>query len=147
MDASRRVVREEADGRRGLNMRPRPLALVADDDAGVRELVALHLRCLSLDVVEAQDGEEAVRLALDYEPDLLVLDVRMPGASGFEVTREVRRLLPGRVRVLLMSGSVLSSELSEGIEAGANAYVRKPFTGDELRDQVESLLAPAPSAD
>jgi two-component system response regulator ResD len=126
---------------------PRRLALVADDDAGIRALVALHLRCLSLDVVEAQDGEEAVRLALDHKPDLLVVDVRMPGASGYEVTREVRRLLPGHVRVLLMTGSVLSSELSEGFEAGANAYVRKPFTGDELREQVESLLAAVASAD
>jgi DNA-binding response OmpR family regulator len=121
--------------------------MVADDDAGIRELVALHLEQLGFDVVQAPNGEEAVRLALAHQPDLIVVDVRMPGVSGYEVTREVRRLLPGYVRVLLITGSVLTSDLVEGFEAGADASLRKPFTGQDLRDQVESLVALVPGAD
>jgi two-component system response regulator ResD len=127
-----------------VTVKARRLAVVADDDAGIRELVAVQLQSLGFDVDEARDGDEAIRMALEREPDLLVVDVRMPGASGYEVTREVRRLLPGHVRVLLMTGSVLSSDISEGFEAGADAYVKKPFTGEELREQVESLLGQMP---
>ena len=124
-------------------MKPRPSAIVADDDAGVRRLVAHHLRSLGCDVVQAPDGEEAVRLAIEREPDLLVLDVSMPGLSGYEVTRELRARLSNRVPVLLISGSILSADVSEGLEAGADAFLRKPFSGEELCEQVAVLLAKA----
>jgi CheY-like chemotaxis protein len=130
--------------RGGASVKPRRSAVVVDDDAGIRELVALHLGDLGFDVVQAANGDEGVRMALDHEPDLIVLDVRMPGMSGYEVTREVRRLLPGYVRVLLMTGSVLALDLAEGFEAGADAYLRKPFTRQDLREQVESLLPLVP---
>jgi two-component system, OmpR family, response regulator ResD len=121
-------------------MNKRPLVLVADDDAGVRELIALHLDTLGCEVLEAEDGTQAIRLAIEHEPDLLIVDVFMPGASGYEVTREIRRLLPGHVRVLLISGSILSGDIAEAYEAGANAYLKKPFTGEQLRGEVKSLL-------
>jgi two-component system, OmpR family, response regulator ResD len=117
------------------------LVVVADDDAGVRRLIAHHLRSLGCDVLQAPDGEEAVRLALEREPDLLVLDVAMPGLTGYEVTRELRTRLSTRVPVLLISGSVRSADVSEGFEAGADAYLRKPFSGDELLESVAVLLA------
>ncbi len=117
--------------------------VVADDDAGVRQLVALHLQRLGCDMLEARDGEEALRLALEHEPDLLVVDVSMPGLSGYEVTREVRRLLAERIPVMVMKGSALSADMSEAFEAGADAYLRKPFTSEELREGVQALLAPA----
>jgi CheY-like chemotaxis protein len=116
------------------------LVVVVDDDAGVRQLVALHLERLGCEVLEAGDGEEAVRVAVEHQPDLLVVDVRMPGLSGYEVTREVRRLLPGRVPVLLMSGSVLPADMSKGFEAGADAFLKKPFTTEDLLQQVSALL-------
>jgi DNA-binding response OmpR family regulator len=101
----------------------------------------LHLLRFGFDVLEAEDGEEAVRIALEHEPDLLVLDVRMPGLTGYEVTREVRSRLPAHVPVLLISGNVLSADISKGYEAGADAYLKKPFAGEELREQVQALLA------
>jgi CheY-like chemotaxis protein len=119
------------------------LVVVADDDAGIRQLVALHLQRLGCDVLEAGDGVEALRLALEHEPDLLVVDVSMPGLTGYEVTREVRRLLAARVPVMVMKGSALSADMSEAFEAGADAYLRKPFTSEELREGVQALLAPA----
>jgi CheY-like chemotaxis protein len=129
-------------------MQPRRLVLVADDDAALRRLVALQLlQFLDCEVLEAQDGDEAMRLALERQPDLLIVDVIMPGASGYDVTREVRRLLPGHLRVLIMSGSALSGDMADAFEAGANAYLKKPFSGEELREGVESLIDVAPSAD
>jgi DNA-binding response OmpR family regulator len=119
------------------------VVVVADDDAGIRHLVALHLRRLGFEVLEAPDGEEALRLALEHEPDLLVVDVGMPGLSGYAVTREVRRVLEARIPVMLMKGSDLSADISEAYEAGADAYLKKPFTSEELRDGVQAILPPA----
>jgi two-component system response regulator ResD len=136
------VLGEEARGRGRAHVTARPLVIVADDDAGVRALVALHLGRLGCDVLEAGHGEEAIQLALEHDPDLLVVDVRMPGLSGYDVTREVRRRLPARVPVLLISGSVLSADIYEGYDAGADAYLKKPFSGEELRERAASLLGP-----
>lgn len=121
--------------------------MVADDDPSVRALVALHVQRLACDVLEAEDGEAALRLTLEHEPDLLVVDERMPLLSGSEVTREVRRLLPGHLRVLLISGSVLSSDISFTFEVGANAYLKKPFSGEELIARVQALLSPVADRD
>jgi two-component system response regulator ResD len=126
-----------------VNLHPRRLVVVADDDARTRQLLVRHLRPLDCDVLEARDGKEAVRMALAHEPDLLVVDVRMPGLSGYEVTREVRRRLPAHVRILLISG--LSADMSEAFEAGADAYLRKPFGGTEVREQVQALFESAGS--
>jgi CheY-like chemotaxis protein len=127
-----------------VSAQPKRTVLIADDDAAFRELLALQLAWFDCELLEARDGDEAIRVSLEHVPDLLILDVIMPGASGYEVTREVRRLLPGHLRVLLISGSVRSGDMAEAYEAGANAYLKKPFTTEELREQVESLLPPEP---
>jgi DNA-binding response OmpR family regulator len=124
-----------------VNPEERRRVLVADDDASLRELIVRQLEPLDCDVLEARDGEEAVRLALTHEPDLVILDIEMPGLSGFDVTREVRSRLPRHVRVLLISGGGASDEVSEALEAGADGYLRKPFGGAELREAARELLA------
>jgi two-component system response regulator ResD len=118
----------------------RRLVVVADDDSAIRQLVALHLQRLGWAVLEAPDGEEALRLVLDREPDLLVVGGAMPGLSGYEVTSEVRRQVARYVPVVLMRGSVLSADIAEAYEAGADAYLKKPFTSEELREQVDALF-------
>jgi two-component system response regulator ResD len=123
-------------------MKAGPLVIVCDDDDGVRALMALHLERVGCKVLEARNGEEAIRLALEHDPALLVVDVRMPGLSGYDVTRELRGRLSARVPILLISGSVLSADIHEGFEAGADAYLKKPFTGEEFRERAASLLAP-----
>jgi CheY-like chemotaxis protein len=94
-------------------------------------------------VLEAPVGGETLRLVLEHEPDLLIVDVGMPVLSGYAVTREVRKMLTARVPVMLMRGSDLSADISEAFEAGADAYLKKPFTSEELREQVQALLAPS----
>jgi two-component system, OmpR family, KDP operon response regulator KdpE len=126
-----------------VNPEGRRLVLVADDNAGIRQLIVRQLQPLDCDVLKARDGEEAVRLALAHEPDLLIVDIEMPGLSGFDVTREVRRRMPPHVRVLVISESGASDEESEALDAGADGYLSKPFGGAELREAVRKLLTPA----
>ena len=126
-----------------MNPEERRLVLVADDDAAIRQLIARQLQPLDCDVLEARDGEEAVRLALAHEPDLLIVDSEMPGLSGYDVTREVRSRLPAHVPVLLISAGGAPDEVSEALEVGADGYLRKPFGGAELREAVRELLTPA----
>jgi len=127
-----------------VNPDERRLVLVADDDPGIRQLIVRQLQPLDCDALEAGDGEEALRLALAHEPDLLILDIGMPKLSGHDVTREVRSRLPRHVRVLLISGSGVGDEVSEALAVGADGFLRKPFGGEELLEAVRELLTPRP---
>jgi DNA-binding response OmpR family regulator len=118
----------------------RHVVVVADDDADIRGLVAVQLETVGYEVHVAEDGEAALALALELRPSVCVLDVRMPGLSGYEVTRALRTRLGDAVRVLLLSASVERDKIHEGLEAGADAYMEKPFSAKELRDRVRELL-------
>jgi two-component system OmpR family response regulator len=112
--------------------------LVADDEEDILGLLRLHLTRLGYEVVTARDGEEALRLAEERRPALAVLDVSMPKLDGLEVTRRLREA--GDLPVILLSALVQPRDVERGLEAGARAYLRKPFTGEQLREQVEALL-------
>jgi DNA-binding response OmpR family regulator len=112
--------------------------LLVDDEDAVQKLLTFPLERDGFTVVAARDGEEALRLAAERRPDLAVLDVSMPKLDGLEVTRRLRD--GGGVPVILLSALVQPSDVERGLEAGAKAYMRKPFTGDELRERVEELL-------
>ena len=115
--------------------------LVADDEDDILGLLQVHLTRLGYEVVAARDGEEAVRLAAEHRPMLAVLDVSMPKLDGLEVTRRLRAGSDGDLPVILLSALVQPADVERGLEAGANAYLRKPFTGEELRERIEGLLA------
>jgi DNA-binding response OmpR family regulator len=122
-------------------MNERPLVLVADDDPDILQLVALRLGRAGYEIVQATDGEEALRLAQERKPDLAVLDVMMPKLTGYEVTRKLReeeetRSLP----VILLTARVHEADVSSGFGVGADDYITKPFSPDELRTRVEAIL-------
>jgi two-component system alkaline phosphatase synthesis response regulator PhoP len=115
-------------------------AVVADDEEDILELVSITLRSAGLEVVCARDGEDAVRLVTEIQPALVVLDVMMPKLDGLAVTRELRSAGID-APILLLSASVQERHRERGLEAGADAFVRKPFSPTELRDQALALVA------
>jgi DNA-binding response OmpR family regulator len=119
----------------------RPVILVADDDDDIRALVVYRLSRAGYDVVEARDGEEALRLAIEQVPALAVLDVMMPKLDGYELTRRLRaKETTRRVPVILLTARVQDADVARGFEAGADDYLRKPFSPQELRARVQAIL-------
>ena len=121
-----------------------PLVLVADDEPSMLELVARHLRTMNapkLEVIQASDGEEAWRLAQEHLPDLVVLDVMMPGMSGWEVCRKIREDV-----ALAHTGVVMLTGIGENLNQmtsplyGADAYIDKPFEFDDFDDKIRGTL-------
>jgi DNA-binding response OmpR family regulator len=115
--------------------------LVADDEQDIRELVAYRLSRSGYCIIEARDGEEAFQLAADQPLDMAVLDVMMPRLNGFDLTKRFRDApLTERLPILLMSASVQEADISRGFAAGADGYLTKPFTPDQLLTRVRELL-------
>ena len=118
-----------------------PLVLVADDDPDILDLVRYRLERSGYAVATAADGDEAVRLASELAPALAVLDVMMPGLTGFEVTRRLRqRAETSRIPVILLTARAQEADVQEGFEAGADDYLRKPFSPRELSARVQAVL-------
>jgi DNA-binding response OmpR family regulator len=118
-----------------------PTILVADDEEDLRELVAYRLTRSGYEVVPAGDGQEALQLARERTPDLMVLDVMMPRLDGYELTRRVRAEESLRsVPVILLTARSQESDVSRGFEVGADDYLRKPFSPDELVARVRAVL-------
>ena len=113
--------------------------LVADDDLEILALVARHLSALPAEVVEASDGEEALRLTQREKPDLVVLDVMMPIVDGLEACRRLRAS-GSNVPVLMLTARAEVSDRVAGLDAGADDYLAKPFALEELLARTRALL-------
>ena len=116
--------------------------LVADDDEDILQLVSFRLERAGYTVVTAADGAQALAAARQHQPDLAVLDVMMPGLNGYEVTRQLRAdPATAAIPVILLTARVQEADVSRGFEAGADDYLRKPFSPQELRSRVQAILA------
>ena len=119
----------------------RQLILIADDDDDIRALVSFRLKRAGYDVVEAKDGEEALRLARERAPDLAVLDVMMPKLTGDQVTQRLRvSEATCHMPVILLTARVQEDDVTRGFDAGADDYIKKPFSPQELRSRVQAIL-------
>ena len=119
----------------------RPVVLVADDDDDIRDLVAFRLDRAGYEVLRAGDGQQALDLAKEHVPDLAVLDVMMPKLTGYDVTRELRAdAATSRIPVILLTARVQEADVARGFEAGADDYVKKPFSPQELKARVQAVL-------
>jgi len=116
----------------------RSCVLVIDDDDTVREVLRRYLMRDGHDVLEAADGSAGLELALDRNPDLLVLDLMLPGMDGLEVCRQIRRTSSVPIIMLTALGQV--SDRVVGLEYGADDYVVKPFSPRELALRVGRVL-------
>jgi DNA-binding response OmpR family regulator len=119
----------------------RPVVLVAEDDRDILELVRFRLERSGYETVCARDGEEALRLACDCCPDIAVIDVMMPKHNGYDVTRRLRAdQRTEHLPVLLLTARVRDDDIERGFEAGADDYLEKPFSPEELRARVAAIL-------
>jgi DNA-binding response OmpR family regulator len=112
--------------------------LVVEDERGLCDLIRGHLEREGHQVLQAFDGREALRLARQHSPDLLVLDWMLPGRDGLDVCRELRRthLMP----VIMLTARDAENDRVLGLEAGADDYVVKPFSIPELLARVRAML-------
>jgi DNA-binding response OmpR family regulator len=116
----------------------RASVLVVDDDADIRGLLRQLLERAGYDVVEAPDGREGLRTLYSASPDLVLLDVSMPGMDGWQTLERIRDL--SDVPVLMLTARTAELEKVRGLKAGADDYVAKPFGRQELLARVEALL-------
>lgn len=120
--------------------------LVVDDDAGCRHLIASVLERAGYRVVEARSGEEALAFARLARPSLVILDVKLPGVSGYEVCRELKEAYGAELRIFFISGEKTDSlDRVGGLLIGADDYIVKPFDPDELIARVRRFISPMES--
>jgi two-component system, OmpR family, response regulator MtrA len=116
--------------------------VVADDDPDVRDLVQFKLEQAGIDVVGAENGPAALEACQQHVPDLVLLDLMMPGMSGLDVCRSLRQIDEmAMVPVIMLTARAQESDIAQGFEAGADDYVVKPFSPRELSSRVQAALA------
>lgn len=113
--------------------------LVVDDDADIRDLVALKLQASGIDVDTAPDGVQGLEKANTGNFDAVVLDVMMPGMSGIDVLQAMRNA-GNQTPVIMLTAKTQEHDVEAGFTAGANDYVSKPFSPRELLARVNSIL-------
>ena len=116
--------------------------LIAEDERDIRDLVAFTLRFAGYEVFAATNGEEAVEMAPNISPDLILMDVRMPRMTGYEACR-LMKLNPDLkdIPIVFLSAKGQETEIQQGLDAGAEEYLLKPFAPDQLTSHVKAILA------
>jgi len=112
--------------------------LVVDDEKKIRDLLAAYLRSDGFEVAEASDGAEALAKIRRAEPDLVILDVMMPGMDGIEVLRELRKT--SDVFVMMLTARAEETDKLIGLSVGADDYLTKPFSPRELVARAKAIL-------
>ena len=118
-----------------------PTILVAEDERDIRELIVITLQLGGFNVVDVPNGEEAVKKAEEINPDLILMDVRMPKMTGYEACKALKANDKTRdIPVVFLSAKGQEAEVSTGLELGAEEYFLKPFAPDELSERVNQIL-------
>ncbi|OGO75600.1 MAG: two-component system response regulator [Chloroflexi bacterium RIFOXYC12_FULL_59_14] len=116
--------------------------LIAEDERDIRDLVAFTLRFAGYEVAAAANGEEAVAMASKENPDLILMDVRMPRMTGYDACRILKANPDMKdIPIVFLSAKGQESEIQTGMEVGAEEYLLKPFAPDQLTERVKAILA------
>ncbi len=115
--------------------------LICDDDANIRNIMEFSLEAEGFHVLAAADGEQALRMVIGEHPDLVILDVMMPGSDGLSVCRELKQNPATRhIPVLLLTAKSGKGDREAGQAAGADDYITKPFSPQRLVEKVHGVL-------
>ncbi len=112
--------------------------LIVDDDVNIAELISLYLTKECFDTLIVNDGEAAIKQFSIYQPNLVLLDLMLPGIDGYEVCREIRKTSSVPIIMLSAKGEIFDKVL--GLELGADDYIIKPFDSKELVARVRAVL-------
>lgn len=112
--------------------------LIVDDDVNIAELISLYLTKECYDTRMVHDGEEALAVYEQYQPNLILLDLMLPGIDGYQVCREIRAKSNLPIIMLSAKGEIFDKVL--GLELGADDYIMKPFDSKELVARVKAVL-------
>ena len=116
--------------------------IIIEDSASVRRLIEVCLRVLDVDLSAAEDGLQGLEVARDIKPDVIVLDVGLPGMDGWEVLRHLRAGEDTReIQVLVLTAHAQPAIAEQATQGGADDFMTKPFRPMELRERIEKLLA------
>ena len=115
--------------------------LIADDEPSIRLLVAATLASGQIRVLEAADGDAAWVLIEQHRPDLVLLDIQMPGQTGIELTQRIRcNPSLSNTRIVILTSKAQATDVASGLAAGADLYLTKPFSPISLLAYVEQTL-------
>ena len=115
--------------------------LIAEDESNILASLEFLMRKDGYEVRVTMRGDEVLPTIRDFRPDLILLDVMLPRRNGFELCADIRANADWRaMKIIILSAKGRDAEMQRGLDAGADAYVTKPFATSELRDQVKRLI-------
>jgi len=115
--------------------------LIAEDECDIRDLITFTLRFANYEVVAVSNGEEAVTMARQEVPDLILMDVRMPLMTGYDACVAIKAELNLKdIPIIFLSAKGQDSEIQAGLQAGAVEYLLKPFSPDQLIARIQTIL-------
>jgi DNA-binding response OmpR family regulator len=118
-----------------------PVILVAEDERDIRDLIVFTLQMHGFRVLQSPNGQEAVKTATELQPDLILMDVRMPKMTGYEACEVLKGQDDTRnIPIVFLSAKGQEAEISAGLALGAEEYFLKPFTPDDLVKRVNEIL-------
>ena len=118
-------------------------ALIVEDHQGLLEVLTLQLEKMGFAVISANTGMEGVTKAVEEKPQLILMDIMMPGMDGREATRRIRSNQETKdIPILVITAITDKSQLRECIKAGCNDYISKPFTAKDLQEKIQAVLDP-----
>ncbi|MGJ8513882.1 phosphate regulon transcriptional regulator PhoB [Carnimonas bestiolae] len=121
--------------------------LIVDDEPSIRDMIAISLEMADFRVLEAENAQKALALAVDERPDLILLDWMMPGTSGVELARRLKREETTKeIPIILLTAKSEEDNKVQGLEAGADDYITKPFSPRELIARMRAVLRRATPA-
>ena len=122
--------------------------LIVDDEAPIREMIAVALEMAGYECLEAENTQQAHAIIVDRKPDLILLDWMLPGTSGIELARRLKRdELTGDIPIIMLTAKGEEDNKIQGLEVGADDYITKPFSPRELVARLKAVLRRAGAGD